>query len=349
MNASAASLPPLALTMGDPAGVGPDITLKMWERRQSLGLPPFAVIACPALLADRARTLGIDLQLSECEHPFSLPRDDTSLAVLPLQEPVSAKTGTPHTENAAAIIESIDRAVELVVEGSAAAVVTNPIAKASLYKAGFSFPGHTEYLAELARRHTGSTHTPVMMLAGPQLRTVPVTIHIPLHAVPGSLTTDQIIETATITARDLKHRFGIATPRLAIAGLNPHAGEGGAMGSEEAEIIEPAIVQLKADGIDAAGPLPADTMFHDSARTAYDAAICMYHDQALIPAKALGFDDAVNTTLGLPFIRTSPDHGTAFDIAGTGTARPDSLIAATKLAGILAENSHGGGLADGGD
>ena len=293
--------------------------------------------------------MGIEVQLRECDPAVDQFADDDSLQVLPLQARVSASPGMPQQENAAAIIEAIERAVSLVVGGMASAVVTNPIAKAQLYAAGFAFPGHTEYLAELARQHTGSDHTPVMMLAGPLLRTVPVTIHIPLAAVPGALTTDLIVDTATITAKDLRRRFGVLEPRLAVSGLNPHAGESGALGSEEAGIIEPAIARLKASGILADGPLPADTMFHASARSRYDAAVCMYHDQALIPAKALGFDDAVNTTLGLPFIRTSPDHGTAFDIAGSGTARPDSLVAATRLARKMAINSRGGGSADGGD
>ena len=348
MDVSATSLPPLALTMGDPAGIGPDIALKMWERRQSLDLPPFFIVACPALLAERARSMGIEVQIRKCDESVALLPDDGCLPVLPLQAPVSATAGVSRPGNVPAIIEAIDRAVSLVLGGAASAVVTNPIAKASLYAAGFAFPGHTEYLADLAGRHTGKDHTPVMMLAGPLLRTVPVTIHIPLAEVPGALSTKRIVETASITADALQGRLGVLEPRLAVSGLNPHAGESGALGSEEIEIIEPAIARLRASGILAEGPLPADTMFHASARSRYDAAICMYHDQALIPAKALGFDDAVNTTLGLPFIRTSPDHGTAFDIAGTGAARPDSLVAAMKLAAEMAVNSHGGGPGDDG-
>jgi 4-hydroxythreonine-4-phosphate dehydrogenase len=219
-------------------------------------------------------------------------------------------------------------------------VVTCPIAKKPLYDAGFGFPGHTEYLAHLASRHIGRDVTPVMLLAGPDLRTVPVTIHIALADVPKVLTTELIIATARITAADLKSRFGIPRPRLAIAGLNPHAGEGGAMGLEDIAIVAPAVEMLKAEGIDAIGPLPADTMFHPRARASYDAALCMYHDQALIPAKTLAFDEAVNVTLGLPFIRTSPDHGTAFDIAGKGIARADSLIAALRLARRLADSGR---------
>jgi 4-hydroxythreonine-4-phosphate dehydrogenase len=346
MSVDRRGLAPLAMTMGDPAGIGPDITLKLWDMRRSLELPPIVVLACPALLGERARELDVELRLRECDASLDVPFEDDVLTVLPLSQPVSAKAGQPEPANAAAVIEAIDRAVALTLDGTTSAVVTNPIAKSQLYAAGFPFPGHTEYLAELAGRHTGMKHTPVMMLAGPLLRTVPVTIHIPLHAVPAALTTDMIVETATITADALKHRFAVSDPRLAVSGLNPHAGESGALGSEETDIIEPAVAILKANGIHVEGPLPADTMFHASARSRYDTAICMYHDQALIPAKALGFDDAVNTTLGLPFIRTSPDHGTAFDIAGTGAARPDSLRAAVMLAAQLAANSPVGDSAD---
>ena len=221
--------------------------------------------------------------------------------------------------------------------GRTAAVVTNPIAKAVLYDAGFNFPGHTEFLADLAIKATGQASLlPVMLLAGPKLRAVPVTIHIPLRAVPETLTTRMVYETCRIAAHDLHARFGFAAPRLAVSGLNPHAGEGGALGLEDDAIVRPAVERLQAAGIAAVGPLPADTMFHDAARATYDVALCMYHDQALIPAKALGFDNSVNATLGLPFIRTSPDHGTAFALAGKGVAKPDSLLAALRLAQTLA-------------
>ena len=222
------------------------------------------------------------------------------------------------------------------LEGIAAAVVTNPIAKKVLYDSGFRFPGHTEFLADLATQATGRPVQAVMMLAGPELRTVPVTIHVALAEVPPLLTTELIVATARIVAADLRWRFGIARPRLAIAGLNPHAGEDGAMGGEDRAVIKPAVEALVAEGIAAFGPLPADTMFHGEARARYDAALCMYHDQALIPVKTLAFDETVNVTLGLSFVRTSPDHGTAFDIAGTGKARANSLIAALKLAARLA-------------
>ena len=225
--------------------------------------------------------------------------------------------------------------MSLVRAGSASAVVTNPIAKHVLYEAGFRHPGHTEFLAALASEGSGKTYHPVMMLWSEQLAVVPVTVHIPLADVPAALTTDLIVLTGRIVARELRERFGIAQPRLALAGLNPHAGENGAMGTEDARIIVPAIEILRQDGIEVTGPLPADTMFHASARSRYDAALAMYHDQALIPIKTIAFDEAVNVTLGLPFVRTSPDHGTAFDIAGKGIARPDSLMAALKLAARL--------------
>jgi len=342
--------PPLALTMGDPAGIGPEITLSLWRQRQRGDNTGFVLLACPALMAERARQMGIDVAIVEVDPTERRPIPAGALAVAPLSNPVNARPGRPDHADAAAIIESIERAVGLTLAGDTAAVVTNPIAKSQLYHAGFAFPGHTEFLAALASRHAGAPLRPVMMLAGPQLRVVPATIHIPLRQVPDQLTAAGIIETAEIVAADLDRRFAIARPRLAFAGLNPHAGEAGALGHEDAEIIAPAIAALRAKGVDAFGPLPADTMFHNRARQGYDAALCMYHDQALIPAKALDFDDTVNVTLGLPFIRTSPDHGTAFDIAGKGLARSDSLGAAMRLAGQLAAPMHetAGGL-HGGD
>lgn len=305
---------PLAVTMGDPSGIGMDVLIAALKARDTL--PKFYLLADPAFCKLRG-----------------LPSE---VEVHPLQNSVNAIAGIPNPENASAILESIDRAVEDAMTGKAAGVVTLPIAKKPLYEAGFKHPGHTEYLATLAAKYTGRPVTPVMMIAGPDLRTVPVTIHIPLKDVMSALTKDLIIETVLITAHDLAARFGIQNPRLAIAGLNPHAGEGGALGLEDGAIIAPAIAELKAKGIDAWGPLPADTMFHARARATYDAAICMYHDQALVPAKTLAFDDGVNVTLGLPFIRTSPDHGTAFDIAGKNIARPDSFIAALKMAAEMA-------------
>jgi 4-hydroxythreonine-4-phosphate dehydrogenase len=323
---------PLAASCGDPSGVGPEIALAAWERRLCDDIPPFYLLADPEFMASRTRAMGWSTPLE-----VTTPGDATNvfaraLPVVPLAVRFADTPGRPDTANAAGIVETIDRAVEDVLAGRAAAVVTCPIAKKPLYDAGFRFPGHTEYLAELASRHLGRPVTPVMMLAGPELRTVPVTIHLSLAEAVRQLTTETIVETGEIVARDLAARFGLSRPRLAVAGLNPHAGEGGSMGQEDETVVRPAVERLRALGIDAFGPLPADTMFHPRARTGYDVAICMYHDQALIPAKTLAFDEAVNVTLGLPFVRTSPDHGTAFDIAGKGVARADSLIAALKLA-----------------
>ncbi|WEX07620.1 4-hydroxythreonine-4-phosphate dehydrogenase PdxA [Chelativorans sp. AA-79] len=333
------SAPALALTVGDPSGIGPEILLLAWQGRKAAALPPFYVLGDPALLAARARRLGLDIPIAEIAPEEAGSRFSEALPIVPIENRLVDTPGLPSAVNAAGVIEAIRRAVEDTLSGHTAAVVTCPIAKKPLYDAGFGFPGHTEFLGHLAEEVAGASATPVMMLAGPELRTVPVTVHQALAGVPKSLTAGLIEKTGEIVARDLKERFGIPSPRLAVAGLNPHAGEGGSMGSEDADVIAPAIEALRKKGIDAFGPLPADTMFHAAARSKYDVALCMYHDQALIPVKTIGFDDTVNVTLGLPFIRTSPDHGTAFDIAGQGIARPDSLIAALKLARILADNS----------
>jgi 4-hydroxythreonine-4-phosphate dehydrogenase len=330
---------PLALTQGDPAGIGPDITIAAWMRRRELSLQPFVYIGDPDALAARARMLDIDLPIRESSAATACSIFDDALPVLPVRIGSDIEAGRAHVASARSTIEAIETAVSLSLSGAASATVTNPIAKSVLYEAGFGFPGHTEFLADLAERATGQSCRPVMMLAGPRLRAIPVTIHIPLKDVPTALSEDLILETCRIAAHDLRHRFGLARPRLAVAGLNPHAGEDGAIGREDRDMIEPAIETLRREGIDAVGPLPADTMFHDEARARYDVAICMYHDQALIPAKALGFDDSVNVTLGLPFIRTSPDHGTAFSLAGKGVARESSLVAALRLAGELATQS----------
>jgi 4-hydroxythreonine-4-phosphate dehydrogenase len=329
----------LALTIGDPAGIGPDVALRAWSLRAEQSIPPFLLIADPLQLAARASKLGIKviIEHSNCENVDQIFAN--ALPVLPLNNRHAEAPGTPNTGNAAGTIEAIDRAVALTFEGKTSAVVTCPIAKKPLYDAGFQFPGHTEYLGHLCAMRTGKPVNPVMMIAGPDLRTIPVTIHIPLKDVAQSLTSEAIYQTALVAHHDLQSRFGIVSPRLAIAGLNPHAGEGGALGLEDDTIIRPAVLRLQQNGIQAVGPLPADTMFHAAARARYDVAICMYHDQALIPAKALAFDDGVNVTIGLPIIRTSPDHGTAFDIAGSRLARPDSLIAALKMAAQMANRS----------
>lgn len=330
---------PLALTIGDPSGIGPEIAAAAWTARERAQLPHFFLIGDPALVSDRAHRLGIATGIEECDVDDAHSVFSRALPVVPLSHRLRDTPGQPDRTNAAGIVEAIERAVGYAVERQAAAIVTCPIAKKPLYEAGFRFPGHTEFLGHLATRYYDRPANPVMMIAGPELRTVPVTIHIPLAAVPARLTTLDIVTTARIVARELRDRFGIERPRLAVAGMNPHAGEDGAMGTEDRDIVAPAVLALTAEGIDARGPLPADTMFHQRARATYDAAICMYHDQALIPAKTLAFDTAVNVTLGLPFIRTSPDHGTAFDIAGKGIARPDSLIAALKMAGEMAARS----------
>jgi 4-hydroxythreonine-4-phosphate dehydrogenase len=326
---------PLALTLGEPAGIGPDITLAAWVRRDELALPPFYVLADSDLLARRARLLGLDIPIRTIAPEDAMRTFAKALPVVPLTERVTAEPAHPDATSAPAAIASIRRAVADVFAGRAHAVVTNPVAKAVLYRTGFAEPGHTEFLAKLAQEHTGRAEHPVMMLWSAELAVVPVTIHLPVRDVPRALTTDLILETGRIVARDLRERFGIARPRLALAGLNPHAGEDGTLGDEDRAVVAPAVEKLRAEGIDARGPLPADTMFHAAARRGYDAALAMYHDQALIPIKTLAFDHAVNVTLGLPFVRTSPDHGTAFDIAGTGRANPTSLVAALRLAARL--------------
>ncbi|MFB2562541.1 4-hydroxythreonine-4-phosphate dehydrogenase PdxA [Rhizobium sp. IMFF44] len=330
---------PLALTQGDPAGIGPDITLAAWLRRGELDLPPFLFLGDAAMLAARASQLGLTVPLAAADPANACDIFPDALPILPIEAGMDVIAGEPHVATAKGTIAAIEKAVSLSMSGQTSAVVTNPIAKSVLYDAGFGFPGHTEFLADLATRATGKPVMPVMLLAGPKLRAIPVTIHIPLKEVPEALTSDLIAETCRITDHDLRARFGISKPRLAVAGLNPHAGENGALGKEDDEIVRPAIDKLRSEGIDAFGPLPADTMFHDDARRRYDVAICMYHDQALIPAKALGFDDSVNVTLGLPFVRTSPDHGTAFGIAGKGIAKEDSLVAALKLASEISSKT----------
>jgi 4-hydroxythreonine-4-phosphate dehydrogenase len=310
--------------MGDPAGISGEITAKAWRALAATG-PAFALIADPFWIGDYDVPINVIRSLDQVDDVFA-----SALPVLSLSLPEIARPGRPDPANAPAIIASIEQAVRLALSGEATAVVTNPISKAVLYEAGFPHPGHTEFLGAL----TGGT--PVMMLACPELRVVPVTIHVSLRRALEGVTTEAILATARATHAALRRDFAIARPRLAVAGLNPHAGEQGAMGTEELTIIAPAIAQLQAEGIDATGPYPPDTMFTALARPGYDAAICMYHDQALIPLKTLDMVQGVNVTLGLPIIRTSPDHGTAFGIAGTGQADPASLIAALRLAAELA-------------
>lgn len=328
---------PLAVTMGDPAGIGGDLTLTAWVSRQSAALPCFAALDDP----DRLRALALRLGLTVPVEEISDLGDAAgcfgrALPVLPvrLNHPVSP--GCPDSRHTQAVLESIEQAVALCQSGQAGAVVTQPINKKVLQDGGFLYPGHTEYLAALATPDGQPPVTPVMMLACPSLRVVPITIHQSLLSVGDTLTEELIVRQALITAVALRTFFALPAPRLAFAGLNPHAGENGAMGTEEQTIILPALERLKAMGMTVSGPHPADTLFHAEARAAYDVALCMYHDQALIPIKTLDFHGGVNVTLGLPFIRTSPDHGTAYALAGTGQANPSSFRAALTLAARMA-------------
>jgi 4-hydroxythreonine-4-phosphate dehydrogenase len=326
----------LALTLGEPAGIGPDLALSVWRRRTELDVPPFYLVADPDFLKSRAERLGLDVPVAAVTPRTAVAAFGSALPVVAIDGPVTAAPGRPDRSSAPAAVASIRRAVADVMAGSAAAIVTNPVAKNVLYNWGFAEPGHTEFLATLVHEATGKTLRPVMMLWSPELAVVPVTIHLPLKEIFKQLSIELVVDTGRIVARDLARRFGLAHPRLAIAGLNPHAGEEGTLGEEDGVIVAPAVARLVAEGIDARGPLPADSLFHAQARATYDVALCMYHDQALIPIKTLAFDHAVNVTLGLPFVRTSPDHGTAFDIAGTGRADPTSLVAALRLAARLA-------------
>jgi 4-hydroxythreonine-4-phosphate dehydrogenase len=325
---------PLAVTLGDTAGIGPDITLLSWREREAHAFHPFAVYGDADALRERAHTLGLDVPIAEIWHAEEaaqyFPR------ALPVLRPATRRAASADSD--ATIVAAIEDATAAVLNGSALALVTNPIAKKSLRAIPLEYPGHTAFLGQLAARHTGNAAIrPVMMLAAPGLRVVPATVHIPLAAVPRTLTRALILETCRITARALAQDFAIAHPRIAVAGLNPHAGEDGLIGTEEAEIVAPAIAELRDEGLPVTGPHSADSMFHAEARAGYDAAIAMYHDQALIPLKTLFFDLGVNVTLGLPFVRTSPDHGTAYALAGTGRARPQSLIAALQLATELGQ------------
>ncbi len=331
---SKSRLAPLALTVGEPSGIASEITLRAWLLRESHALPCFFLLDEARWVAESAKALGLDVPIREIERPEQAHNcfNDALPILSHGVERDEASPGHPSPANAPAIIRSIERAVTLAQDGHAAAVVTNPINKKSLMDYGFAHPGHTEYLGELA----GPGHRPVMMLVSPALRVIPVTVHVPLSQVPDLLTREAIETACRTAAQALKRDFGIAEPRIAVSGLNPHAGEQGNIGREEIEIINPAIAAMKAEGLSVFGPVPGDTLFHAAARETYDVALCMYHDQALIPLKTLDFDRGVNVTLGLPFIRTSPDHGTALGIAGKGMASPISLIESLKLAGQMA-------------
>lgn len=329
---------PLALTRGDPSGIGQEIALKAWlTLHKDPTAPAFFVIGNVDDLTALATRFALPVPIVACPPKEAPTRFDEALPVVPLPTPMQGRLGEAALEDAGQTVLAIEIAADLVRTGEAAAVVTNPIAKEVLQRAGFPHPGHTEFLGELAGRLFGAQSVrPVMLLWSEVLGVVPATIHVPLADVPQLLTRELLIDTGRIVARDFATRFGVAAPRLAFTGLNPHAGESGHMGREEIDVIAPAIAELRRLGIDARGPFPADTLFHQAARATYDVAICMYHDQALIPIKTLAFDSAVNVTLGLPFVRTSPDHGTAFDIAAQGKADPTSLIAALRLAKRLA-------------
>jgi 4-hydroxythreonine-4-phosphate dehydrogenase len=325
---------PIAVTLGDPAGIGPDITLLGWRARAVHALPAFAVYGEPDVLRDRAGALGLDVPVAAIGHIDEALRRFPH--TLPVIRPGQRSGAHGASDAAAGVVAAIEDATAAVLHGDALALLTNPIAKKSLQSIPLEYPGHTAFLGQLAARHTGASRCrPVMMLVSPVLKVVPATVHIPLAAVPHTLTRALLVETARTVAGALVQDFAVASPRIAMAGLNPHAGEDGLIGVEEAEMIAPAIADLQREGIAVTGPYSADSLFHEEARRGYDAAIAMYLDQALIPLKTLAFDRGVNVTLGLPFVRTSPDHGTAYGLAGTGLARPDSFIAALQLAAQL--------------
>ena len=318
-------IPPFAVSIGDPAGIGPEIICKSWEARESAGLSPFFAVGDAAAFAPHwgGPVVPID-DPAKARDVF-----DRALPVMQVLECGEVTPGTPTAAGAQCAYQALEAAVGLARSGSAGAVVTGPVSKAQLYAVGFTHPGQTEFIAE---RCGVSRQNAIMMLAGPGLRVVPMTTHIALRDVPEAMSVELIVDRVQATARGLTRNFGIERPRIALAGLNPHAGESGRMGREEELYFLPAVERLRGEGYDVAGPLPADTMFHEEARAEYDAALCAYHDQALVPLKTLYFHDAVNITIGLPIVRTSPDHGTAFDIAGKGIARPDSMIAAIRMA-----------------
>ena len=324
---------PIALSLGDPAGIGPEIVVAAWRQLRKAG-PVFAVVGDAETLA---RVNGAAVcPITAMTDAASVFENALPVIDVPLAAP--AIPGRPSAEAAGQIIAWIETAARLALTGEASAMVTAPIAKAPLYDAGFRFPGHTEFLGTLAPSRETDARGPIMMLTAGDLRVCLVTVHEPLARVPGLLTVDLIVNAGLVAARALRRDFAVADPRLVVTGLNPHAGESGAIGREEAEIIAPAVAALRDLGVNVGGPYPSDSLFHPDARKTYDAALCMYHDQALIPVKMLDFWGGVNITLGLPVVRTSPDHGTAFDIAGKGVARPDSLIAALRTASEIAVN-----------
>ena len=324
---------PLLITPGEPAGIGSEIALKAWQG----GISDICLIEQPAQIAQMAASLGITAKIREIDDPASFDGSSQDLHVIPISWKAAPIAGVPDPANAPQVIDAIRQAALWSQSRTAAGIVTNPIQKSSLYDAGFAYPGHTEFLASLSKPVAGA---PLMMLACDELRVVPATIHIALNKVPAAISTAMIIEKCQLLHASLKANFGIDNPHIAVCGLNPHAGENGNMGNEDTQIILPAISKLQAEGVNATGPHPADTLFHSEARKTYDAVLGMYHDQVLIPLKTIDFFGGVNVTLGLDFIRTSPDHGTGLDIAGRGIARADSLIAAIKMARNFADNSQ---------
>jgi 4-hydroxythreonine-4-phosphate dehydrogenase len=325
---------PLAISMGEPSGIGPDLILDLYSKRAAIGLPPFIVYGHVAFLQARAERLGLAIEIAASSPDDATESFDLVLPVVDIDGLVADHPGKASPVSASVVIEAISRAVADTLQGRCRGLVTAPIHKGVLYSAGFAHPGHTEFLAALCSAG-GTPKTPVMMLAHEELRVVPTTIHVPIAEVPALLTTELVLETIRITAHDLRTRFGIAAPHIGVAGLNPHAGEGGTIGTEELDIIGPAVQQLRFEGLDVEGPYPADTLFYLPHWRRYDAVVAMYHDQALIPIKTVAFEDAVNVTLGLPIVRTSPDHGTAFDLAGTGGGSTASMLAAIRLADRL--------------
>ena len=330
---------PIAVTIGEPSGIGPEVLLKSWFKRDEHNLAPFFVIGSAELLEKQAKLLHLNIPIATITSPLQTEHlFQNALPVLELDMGSDFSFGAPLTEMAPLVVASIDKAVELIIAGKARAMATAPIHKAALYDTGFTSPGHTEYLAELCEKHTAEPYHPVMMLASEELCVVPLTIHVALKDVPGLITHQLLVKTIGTIHDGMMKYFGLEFPSIAVSGLNPHAGENNSMGQEDSKIIAPAIEALKKKGIRVNGPMPADTMFHRAARAKYDVALCMYHDQALIPIKTIDFDAGVNVTLGLPIVRTSPDHGTALDIAGQSLANPTSMINSLKLADRMSKN-----------
>jgi 4-hydroxythreonine-4-phosphate dehydrogenase len=332
------ALPPLAVSMGEPAGIGPDLILRLYAERAALDLPPFIVFGNVRFLTARAARLNLDIDIAPTSAEFASSVFSEALPVADIEGLVPDRPGECSPLSAKVVIEAISEAVAETLKGDCRGLVTGPIHKAALYNAGFRHPGHTEFLAALCTDN-GKPLQPVMMLAHENLRVVPATIHVPLRDVPRAITSELLLTTGRIVMHDLRTRFAIAEPRIAVAGLNPHAGEGGTIGMEDLDVIGPAVAQLAHEGLTIEGPIPADTLFYPPHWSRYDAVIAMYHDQALIPIKTVAFEQAVNITLGLPIVRTSPDHGTAFDKAGTGAGSTASLLAAMRVADQMTDRA----------